>query len=108
MPDLCYKRPFYFDVIERTPFFFTTESTRIPVQIELLLIFLKSCGQLCTPDGYWTQVGDLNGHSAATADFTWSPSDISVSMTWFDVVFQREEKTNVIREGEGVNKGQPN
>ena len=46
VPDPCYKRPFYCDVIEGKPFTFTTESTRIRIQIELLLIFLKSGGQL--------------------------------------------------------------
>ena len=81
MPDLCYKRPFYYDVIEGKPFTFTTESTRIRIQIELLLIFLKSGGQLWALDDYWTQVGVLTGHSAATADFIWSPSHISVGMT---------------------------
>ena len=46
VPDLCYKSPFCYDVIEEKPFAFTTESTRIRTQIELLLIFLKSGGQL--------------------------------------------------------------
>ena len=80
VPDLCYKRRFYYIVIEGKPFTFTTESTRIRIQIELLLIFLKSGGQLWALDGYWTQVGVLTGHSAATADFNWSPSHVSVSM----------------------------
>ena len=80
VPDVCYKRPFYYDVIEGKPFTFTTESTRIRIQIELLLIFLKSGGQLWALDVYWTQVGVLIGHSAATADFNWSPSHISVSV----------------------------
>ena len=80
VPDVCYKRPFYYDVIEGKPFTFTTESTRIRIQIELLLIFLKSDGQLWALDDYWTEVGVLTGHSAATADFNWSPSQISVSM----------------------------
>ena len=81
VPDVGYKRPFYYDVIEGKPFNFTTESTRIRIQIELLLIFLKSGGQLWALDDYWTQVGVLTGHSAATGDFNWSPSHISVSMT---------------------------
>ena len=87
--DLCYKLPFYYDVVEGQPFTFTTESTRILIQIELLLIFLKSGGQLWAPDDYWTQVGMLTGHSAATADFNWNPSHISVSMRCFVVVFCR-------------------
>ena len=80
VPDLCYKRPFHYDVIEGKPFTFTTESSRIRIQIELLMIILKKCGQLRALDDYWTKVGVLTGHSAATADFNWSPSHISVSM----------------------------
>ena len=94
VPDLIYKRPFYYDVIEGKPFTFTTESTRILIQIELLLIFLKSGGQLWALDDYWTQVGVLTGHSAATADFIWSPSHISVSVKGFRVVVHCEEITN--------------
>ena len=91
VPDVCYKRPFYYDVIKGKPFTFTTESTRIRIQIELLLIFLKSGGQLWALDDYWTQVGVLTGHSAATADFNWSPSHISVSMTNFSIVVYHDE-----------------
>ena len=91
VPDVCYKRPFYYDVIEGKPFNFTTESSRIRIQIELLLIFLKSGGQLWALDDYWTQVGVLTGHSAATADFNWSPSHISVSMTYFSIVVYHDE-----------------
>ena len=78
--EVYYKRPFHYDVVEAKPFTFTTESTRIRIQIELLIIFLKSGGQLWAPDVYWTHVGVLTGHSAATAGFNWSPSHISVSM----------------------------
>ena len=35
VPDLCYRRSFYQDVIESKPFIFTTESTRIRIHIEL-------------------------------------------------------------------------
>ena len=80
VPDLRYNRPFNFYVIEGKPFTFTTESTRIRIQIELLLIFLKSGGQLWAFHYYWTQVGVLTGHLAATTDFNWSPWHISVSM----------------------------
>ena len=31
VPDLCYKRPFCYDVIEGRPFTFTRESTRIRI-----------------------------------------------------------------------------
>ena len=67
-------------MIEGKPFTFTTDSTRMRIQIELLLIFLKSGGQLWALDDYWTQVGVLTGHSAATADFNWNPSHVSVGM----------------------------
>ena len=62
VPDLCQKRPLYYDVVDGKPFMFTIESTRIRIQIELLPIFLKSGGQLWALDGYWTQVGVLTGH----------------------------------------------
>ena len=52
VPDLCYGRPLYYVVIEKQLFTFTTESTRIRIQIELLLIFLKGGGQLWAPDEY--------------------------------------------------------
>ena len=96
VPELCYKRPFYHDVNEGKPFTFTTESTRIRIQIEFSLIFSKSGGQLWTLSDCWTQVGALTGHSAATSDFNWSPSYISVSL----VVLHREENTNDSREGD--------
>ena len=80
VPDLCFKGAFYYDVVEGKPFTFTTESTRVRIQIELLLLFLKSGGQLWALDDYWTQAGVLTGHSAATADFNSSPSHILVSI----------------------------
>ena len=67
-------------MIEGKLFTLTTESTRIRIQIELLLIFLKSGGQLWALDDYWTQVCLLTGNSAATADYNWSPSHVSVGM----------------------------
>ena len=94
VPDLCYKRPFYYDVIQGKPFTFTAESTRIHIQIDFSLVLLKSGGQFWALDKYWTQVGALTGHSAATADFNWNPSPISVSMKCFDVVFHRRKITN--------------
>ena len=105
VPDECYKRALHSDVIEGKPFTFTTESTRIRIQIELLLIFLKCAGHLWALDDYWTQVGVLTWHSAATADFKWSLSLISVSMGWFDVLLNRDENTNSSREGERLMKG---
>ena len=108
VPDLCYKRPFYYDVIEGKPFTFTTESTRIRIQIELLLIFLKSGGQLWALDDYWTEVGVLTGHSAATADFNWSPSHISVSMMRFAIVVYVKKILMAIGKESSVNKGQHN
>ena len=94
VPDLCYERPIYYEVVEGKPFTFTTESTLIRIRIELVLIFLKSGGQLWAPDDYWTQVGVLTEHSAATADFNWSPSQISVSVSCFGVIFRWRKITN--------------
>ena len=108
VPDSCSKRSFYSDVIEVKSFTFTTESIRIRIQIELLLIFLKSGDQLWALDVHWTQVGVLIVYSAATADFIRSLSHISVSMKCFDMVFHTRKITNDSMEGEEVNKGQRN
>ena len=108
VPDLCYKRPFYNDMIEAKPFTFTTESTPIRIQVVLLLIFLKSGGQLWALDDYWTQIGDLTGHSAATADFNWSPSHISVSMKQFIIVVYVKKIFKATGKESSVNKGQHN
>ena len=80
VPELNHKRPFYYDVVEGKPFTFTTASSRILIQIELLLILLRGGGQLWTLEEYWTQVGVLTGHFASTADFNWSSSYTSVSI----------------------------
>ena len=106
VPDLCYKHPFHYDVIKGKPFTFSTESTRIRIKIELLLIFLKSGGQLWAFHDYWTQVGVLTGHSAATADFKWSPSHISVSVMRFIVVVYVKIILMAIGKESSVNKGQ--
>ena len=108
LPDLCYKRPFYYDVIQVKPFTFTTESTRIRIQIELLLIFLKSGGQLWALDDYWIQVGVLTGQSAATVDCKWSPSHISVSMMRFIVVVYVKKILMAIGKEISVNEGHHN
>ena len=50
VPDFCYKRPFYYDVVEGKPFTFTIESTRIRIQIDFLRILLKTGGQLWALD----------------------------------------------------------
>ena len=92
VPDSCSKRPLYYDVAEGKPFTFTTESNRIRIQIELLLIFLKSGGQLWAASEYWTQVGVVTGHSAATVEFNWIPSHMLVSVRYFDIVFQSRKK----------------
>ena len=79
VPDLDFKRPFYYEVLEGKSFTFTTEESRVRIQINLLMTFLKSGGQLWALEDYWTQVGIATGHSAAIADFNWSPAHISVS-----------------------------
>ena len=79
VPDLDFKRPFYYDVLEGKPFTFTTEESRVRIQINLLMTFLKSAGEFRALEDYWTQVGFATGHSASMADFNWSPAHISVS-----------------------------
>ena len=79
LPELSHKTPFYYDVLEKKPFTFTTEEDRIRIQINFLTIFLKSGGQLWALEDYWSQVGVGTGHSASIADFNWSPARISVS-----------------------------
>ena len=79
VPDLDFKRPFYHDILEGKLFTFTTEESRVRIQINLLMTFLKSGGQLWALEDYWTQVGFATGHSASVADFNWSPAHISVS-----------------------------
>ena len=83
VPDLDFKRPFYYNVLEGKPFTFTTEESRVRIQINLLMTFLKSGGQLWALEDYWTQVGIATGHSAAIADFNWIPVHISVSNSGF-------------------------
>ena len=69
VPDLDFERPFFYDVLEGRPFTFTTEESRGRIQIDFLMTFLQSGGQLWVLEDYWTQVGIATGHSAAVADF---------------------------------------
>ena len=48
VPQLDHKRPFYYDAIEGKPFIFTSANSRTPIQIELLLVFLRGGGHLWT------------------------------------------------------------
>ena len=80
VPELDYKRPFYYDVVEGKPFIFNSASSRTLIQIELLLVFLRGGGQLWILEEYWTEVRVLTGHSASTADFNRSSIFISVSI----------------------------
>ena len=87
VPDLDFKRPFHYDVLEGKPFTFTTEESRVRIQINLLMTFLKSGGQYWALEDYWTQVGIPTGHSAAIADSNWSPAHIFVSDFGFSSTF---------------------
>ena len=78
VPDLDFKRPFYHDVLEGRPFTFLTEESRVRIQINLLMTFLKSGGHFWALGDYWSQVGIASGHSPAAADFNWSPAHIFV------------------------------
>ena len=82
VPDLDFKRPFYYDVLEGKPFTFTTEESQVRSQINSLITFSKSAGKLWALGDYWTQVGIATGYSAAVADFNWSPAHISVRNFW--------------------------
>ena len=78
-PDLEFKRPFYYDELEGKPFTFTTEESRMRIQFNLLMTYMKSRGQLWALEDCWTQMVIATGHSAAIAVFNWSPAHISVS-----------------------------
>ena len=62
-------------MLEGKPFTFTTEESRVRIQIKLL----KIGGQFWVMEDHWTQMGIATGHSAAIADFNWSLAHISVS-----------------------------
>ena len=85
--DWDFKGPFYYDMLEGKPFTFTSDQSRVRIQINLLMTFLKSGGQLWALEDYWTQVGIATGHSAAIADFNWSPAHMSVSNFGFSSKF---------------------
>ena len=87
-PDLDFRRPFYYDVLEGKPFTFTTEESRVRIQINILMTFLGSGGQLWALEDYWTQVGIVTGQSESIADFNSSPARISVSNFGFSTNFR--------------------
>ena len=87
VPDLEFKKPFYYDVLEGKPFTFTSEESRVRIQNNLLMTFLKSGGQLWALEDHWTQVGIATGHSAAIDDFNWSPAHVSVNNYGFSSKF---------------------
>ena len=57
-----------------------TEESRVQIQINLLKTFLKSGGQLCLLEEYWTQMGIAISHFASIVDFIWNPAHISGSV----------------------------
>ena len=59
VPDLEFKRPFCYDVLEGKPFTFTIEESRVRIQINLLMTFLKSGGQICLVFG---RLSDSSGY----------------------------------------------
>ena len=68
VPELNHKRPMYPELIEWRPFIFSSESSRVLMQIDLMMIFLNVRDQLWNLRGYWTQVTVLTGHSAGGVD----------------------------------------
>ena len=75
-------------MLEGKPFTFTTEESRVRIQINLLMTFLKNGGQLWDLEDYWTQEGIASGHFSAIADFIWSPAHISISNFGFSSSFK--------------------
>ena len=75
IPDLLQEA----DVLKGQPLTFTTESSTVLmlIQINLLLTFLRSGGQLCALEDYCTQVAVMTGHLASTGSFKWSSSKVS-------------------------------
>ena len=51
------------------------------------MMFSKNEGQLWALEDSWTQVGIATGHSAAVADFNWSPAHVSVGNFWIFQIF---------------------
>ena len=49
--DLCHKRPLHYDAVDGKLFKINTESSRRRIEIELLLTFFKSGGQLWGLEG---------------------------------------------------------
>ena len=82
VPDLDSERHFYYEVLEAKPFTYTTEDSRVRIQINLFMTLWKNKGQLRAVEDYWMQVGIASGHSSSIADFNWSPAHISVSNFW--------------------------
>ena len=79
-PDLCHKRPLFYDVVEGKPFTCRTESSRTRIEVKLLLTFLKIGGRLWALESYWNQVGVMTRHSLSTAEFKWSLSHPAVGV----------------------------
>ena len=67
--ELGFKHPFYYDVFDGKPFTFTGENRRVGIQIQMMMIFLKSGGELWVLEDYWTQVVVSTVQCAAVADF---------------------------------------
>ena len=53
--DSDFKRPFYYDVLDEKNSTFTTEDSRVRIQINLLMTFLRSGVQLWALEDYWTK-----------------------------------------------------
>ena len=82
VPGLGSKHQFFYVVIEGKPIIFTTESSKVRIQIQLLMTFVKSDGEKLGLEDVWIQVVQI-GHSAVVADFSRSPGINTVSFTFF-------------------------
>ena len=56
-PELGSKDPFYYEFVEVKPCTITTENSRVGIQIELMITFLKRGDELWGLEDFWTQIG---------------------------------------------------
>ena len=79
VPEIGSENPFTYDVADGEPFTFTTENSRVVIQLQLLMTFEKSSGKTWGLEDYWTQASVLTGNSAAVVTLVGAPNE-SVSV----------------------------
>ena len=78
VPEMDHKKLFFYDVVERKPFVFTSGKDCVRFQLHLLKTFLKGGGQLWLLDELWTQLGFLTGSTTSSSYFSWSQEHTGV------------------------------